>query len=252
MTQEQILQVKEEICDIGRRIYQNGFVAANDGNISVKLEDGTFLCTPTGVSKGYMTPDMILHVDGEGKMLEANDTYRPSSEFKMHLRVYRERPDVRSVVHAHPPTATAFAVANVPLDKYIMPEAVIFLGSVPVCAYATPSTEEVPDSLMPYLQDHDAFLLQNHGALTVGDSLIRAYFNMESTEFYAKIYLMAYQIHGVNEFTEEQMAKLMDVRRAFGLKGHHPGYNGKKGTKLGVDEELVDEIVRRVVAELKK
>ena len=129
-------EIKKEICEIGRRIYEKGFVAANDGNISVKVGPNEFYCTPTGVSKGYMTPDMIIRIDGEGKKIEGK--LNPSSEIKMHLRVYRDRPDVNAVVHAHPPTATAFAVANIPLDKYILPEAILTVGTVPICEYGTP------------------------------------------------------------------------------------------------------------------
>ena len=162
-------EIKKEICEIGRRIYEKGFVAANDGNISVKVGPNEYYCTPTGVSKGYMTPDMIIKIDGEGRKIEGK--LNPSSEIKMHLRVYQERPDVNAVVHAHPPTATAFAVVNKPLDKFILPEAILTVGTVPVCAYGTPSTMEIPDSLAPYIQNHDAFLLQNHGALTVGNTL---------------------------------------------------------------------------------
>ena len=132
-------EIKKEICEIGKRIYNRGMVAANDGNISVKLDDNTFLCTPTGVSKGFMTPDMICKVDKNMNLKEPNK-WKPSSEFKMHLRVYQERPDVKAVVHAHPPIATSFAIAGIPLDKLIMPEAVIFLGGVPLAEYGTPST----------------------------------------------------------------------------------------------------------------
>ena len=146
----------------------NGFVAANDGNISVKVSENEYYCTPTGVSKGFMTPDMIIKIDADGNKLEGK--LNPSSEIKMHMRVYRERPDVNAVVHAHPPTATAYAVAGIPLDKYLLPEAILVLGDVPICKYGTPSTMEIPDSLEPYIQTHDAFLLQNHGALTVGTS----------------------------------------------------------------------------------
>ena len=138
-------EIKREICDIGKRIYMNGFVAANDGNISVKVDDNTFWATPTGVSKGYMTPDMLVKVDAEGNVLEGK--LKPSSELKMHMRVYKERPDVNAVVHAHPPTATGSAIAGIPLDKYTMPEAIIFLGSVPLTPYGTPSTHEIPDAV---------------------------------------------------------------------------------------------------------
>ena len=137
-------EIKKQICDIGKRIYDRGMVAANDGNISVKLNDHEFLCTPTGVSKGFMTPEYICKVDETGKVIQANGAFKPSSEIKMHMRVYKERPDVRSVVHAHPLYATSFAIAGIPLTQPIMPEAVIALGCVPIAEYGTPCTEEIP------------------------------------------------------------------------------------------------------------
>lgn len=281
-------EIKKEICEIGRRIYMNGFVAANDGNISVKISDNEYYCTPTGVSKGFMTPDMIIKVDGQGNKLEG--TLNPSSEFKMHLKVYQERPDVTAVVHAHPPIATAHAVCNIPLDTYIMPEAVIFLGTVPVCEYGTPSTMEIPDSLMPYIQSHDAFLLKNHGALTVGNTLLKAYFNMESTEYFAKVSLYARQLGGAQQLDCEQINTLLDLRKKFGAPGKHPGCPqceilpgnavptnsaNPDGTQVGSTaavmrdtpinmpasncsckgsetDALVDAITRKVIAELKK
>lgn len=219
MTEAEI--IKREICDIGRRIYENKFIAANDGNISVKVSDNEYYCTPTRVSKGYMTPDMIIKVDGECNVLDGK--LKPSSEMKMHLKVYAERPDVKSVVHAHPPFATAFAVANKPLDRFILPEAVIFLGSVPVCKYGTPSTDEIPESLAPYIQEHDAFLLQNHGALTVGDSLMEAYFAMESLEYYAKLSFLTQLLGGGQEIDHDNLLKLLEVRKTMHAKGKHPG-----------------------------
>ena len=140
-------EIKKQICDIGKRIYDRNMVAANDGNISVKLNDNEFLCTPTGVSKGFMTPEYICKVDREGNVIQANGDFRPSSEIKMHMRVYQCRPDVGSVVHAHPTFATAFAIAGVPLTAPIMPEAVISLGCVPIAKYGTPSTMEIPDAV---------------------------------------------------------------------------------------------------------
>ena len=215
-------QIKQEICEVGHRLYNHGFVAANDGNISVKLNDNEFYCTPTGVSKGSLTPDMIIKIDAEGNKLEG--TLNPSSEIKMHLRVFRERPDVNAVVHAHPPVATAFTVAGIPLDRYILPEAVLTIGDVPTCAYATPSTMEIPDSLMPYIQQHDDFMLKNHGALTVGNTLTRAFFTMEEVEFNAKIMKYAMELGRIEEISEEKMYELMDLRARFGLPGKHPGY----------------------------
>lgn len=215
-------QIKQEICEVGHRLYNHGFVAANDGNISVKLNDNEFYCTPTGVSKGSLTPDMIIKIDAEGNKLEG--TLNPSSEIKMHLRVFRERPDVNAVVHAHPPVATAFTVAGIPLDRYILPEAVLTIGDVPTCEYATPSTMEIPDSLMPYIQEHDAFMLKNHGALTVGNTLTRAFFTMEEVEFNAKIMKYAMELGRIEEISEEKMYELMDLRARFRLPGKHPGY----------------------------
>ncbi len=215
-------QIKQEICEVGHRLYDHGFVAANDGNISVKLSNNEFYCTPTGVSKGSLTPDMIIKIDAEGNKIEG--ALNPSSEIKMHLRVFRERPDVNAVVHAHPPVATAFTVAGIPLDRYILPEAVLTIGDVPTCAYGTPSTMEIPDSLMPYIQEHDAFMLKNHGALTVGNTLTRAFFTMEEVEFNAKIMKYAMELGRIEEISEEKMYALMDLRVKMGLPGKHPGY----------------------------
>jgi L-fuculose-phosphate aldolase len=234
-------KIKQDICEIGRRMYEKNFVAANDGNITVKVNDNEFWATPTGVSKGFMTPDMLIKVNMEGKVLEG--TWKPSSELKMHLRVYKERPDVGAVVHAHPPTATGFAVAGIPLNKYIMPEAVIFLGSVPIAEYGTPSTDEVPNAISKYLQTHDAILLQNHGALTVGQDLFSAYFKMETLEFYARVSLIARQLGGEKELSPDQVEKLMEIRKKFNIPGRHPGYKGclpEKNTCKSKNEDGTD------------
>jgi L-fuculose-phosphate aldolase len=150
---------------------------------------------------------MIIKVDRDGKKLEGK--LNPSSEIKMHMRVYRERPDVNAVVHAHPPVATAFTVADIDLDQYVLPEAVLTIGAVPTCDYGTPSTMEIPDSLDPYLQDHDAFLLRNHGALTVGCTLTKAFFVMEEVEFNAVICKHAMDLGAVHEISRDQLAKLI-------------------------------------------
>ena len=225
-------EIKKQICEVGHKLYAKGFVAANDGNISVKVSDNEYYCTPTGVSKGDLTPDMIIRIDGTGKKIEGK--LNPSSEIKMHLRVYRERPDVTAVVHAHPPVATAFTVAGVELDKYILPEAVLTIGNVPTCEYGTPSTMEIPDSLMPYIQNHDAFLLKNHGALTVGNSLQKAQFVMEEVEFNAIICKYAMELGGVEEIPCEQLEKLMELRKKMQIPGRHPGC--KRCSNLGTDK----------------
>ena len=243
-------EIKKEICDIGKRIYDHGFVAANDGNISVKVGPNEFYCTPTGVSKGYMTPDMIIKIDADGNKLEGK--LNPSSEIKMHMRVYQERPDVNAVVHAHPPIATAFTVAGVDLDQYILPEAVLTIGEVPTCEYGTPSTMEIPDSLEPYIQNHDAFLLQNHGALTVGCNLMKALFVMEEVEFNAKICKNAMELGAVHEIPNDQLKKLMELRKKMNLPGRHPGIEYEEAPAPAANEELVALITKKVLEALGK
>lgn len=215
-------EIKQQICDIGKRIYDRRMVASNDGNISVRISENEYLCTPTGVSKGFMTPEYICKIDGEGNVLEANEGFRPSSEIKMHLRVYAKRPDVKAVVHAHPIFATSFAIAGIPLTQPIMPEAVIALGEVPIAEYGTPSTEEIPDAVEKYLPYYDAVLLANHGALSYSDSLLAAYHKMESLEFYAELLFRSRQLGGPKEFTNDQVKRLYEIRRKFGMTGKHP------------------------------
>ena len=218
------MQLREQICDVCHKMWQLGWVAANDGNVSAKLEDGTFLATPTGMSKSFITPEKLVHIDKTGKILDALEGYRPSSEIKMHLRCYEEREDVGAVLHAHPPVATGFAVANIPLDDYSMIETVIALGSIPVTPYGTPSTQEVPDPIPPYLPEHDAMLLQNHGALTVGADVITAYYRMETLELFAKISLNARLLGGAQELSKENIDRLISMRKNYGVTGRHPGY----------------------------
>ena len=219
------MEVREQICDVCQRMWQLGWVAANDGNVSVKLEDGTYLATPTGISKSMVTPEKIVRIDEKGNILEAADGYRPSSEMKMHFRCYEMREDVRSVLHAHPPVATGFAVANRPLDEYSMIETVLSLGSVPIAPYATPSTPEIPEAIAPYLPDHDAILLKNHGAVTVGADVYTAYYRMETLEQFAKITLTAHLLGGAEEIDRENIDKLVDLRKNYyKISGKHPGY----------------------------
>lgn len=217
-------QLREMICDIGHRLWKLGFVAANDGNISCKIDDNTLLATPTGVSKSLLKPDMIVKTDMKGNILSCKKGYKPSSELPMHLICYEERPDITAVVHAHPPTATGFAIANIPLDDYSMPEAIIFIGSVPIASYGTPSTLEVPNSIVPFLQEHEAILLQNHGAITVGPDLMSAYYRMETLEHFAKVTLVARQLGGAKELSKDQIDKCIELRNTFKVPGKHPGY----------------------------
>ncbi len=262
-------EIKKQICAIGKRIYDKGMVASNDGNISVKLNDNEFLCTPTGVSKGFMTPEYICKVDKDGKVIQANPGFKPSSEIKMHMRVYKERPDVKSVVHAHPMYATGFAIAGIPLTQPIMPEAVIALGCVPIAEYGTPSTEEIPDAVSKYLQSFDAVLLENHGALAFSDNLLNAYHKMESVEFYAQLLYISKQLGGPKELSEAQVKRLYSMRAQYGLKGKHPA-DVCPNTKAGKpschgcghcdgschneesEKDLVAEITKRVIEQLAK
>lgn len=218
------LSIREQICDVCHKMWQRGIVAANDGNISVKLEDGTFLCTPTGISKSMITPKMLVRTDREGDVLEAQDGYRPSSEMKMHYRCYEKREDVGAVVHAHPPLATSFAAAGKALDAYCVMENIVNTGAVPVAPYATPSTEEVPDSIEPFLEKHDAILLAHHGALTVGPDLLAAYYKMESVEFYAKTSLCLKILGGAEDMPQEDIRTLIGLREGYKITGRHPGY----------------------------
>lgn len=210
-------QKRQEICDIGRRIFQSGMVAANDGNISVKLNDNEYLCTPTGVSKGYMTPECICKIDPNGNIIEAKDGYRPSSEIKMHMRVYQTRADVGAVVHAHPSYATSFAIEGIPLNKPIMSEAVVSLGCVPIASYGMPSTKEIPDAVEPYLPYFEAVLLEYHGALTWSKDLLTAYYRMESVELYAKLLYQTRQLGGKRELLPSIVRRLCKMREALGL-----------------------------------
>ncbi|NLM13378.1 MAG: class II aldolase/adducin family protein [Epulopiscium sp.] len=258
-------EIRKQICDIGQRIYNRGMVAANDGNISVKISDNEFIATPTGVSKGFMKPSMLVKVDGEGKVLASDGIHKPSSELKMHLRVYKERPDVKAVVHAHPMYATAFAIAGIPLAKPIMPEAIITLGCVPIAKYGTPSTEEIPDAISEYLQNYDAVLLENHGALSFGVDLMNAYFKMESLEFYAQLLYLSTQLGGPKEIPKDEVQRLYELRKKFNMPGRHPGdlcgvtgcacVNAKKEEAAKNEnadlEKMVAEITRRIMSEMK-
>ena len=208
--------IKEQICDVCHKTWQLGWVAANDGNVSARLEDGTFLCTPTGMSKSFITPEKLIRINAKGEILEGAEGLRPSSEIKMHLRCYEKRPDVWSVIHAHPPGATGFAVAHKAMDMYNMIEDVAVIGSVPLTPYGTPSTTEVPDAIEPYLEDH--------GALAVGSDVITAFYRMESLELWAKITINAVILGGSIDISRENIQKLIDLRGFYRVTGRHPGY----------------------------
>ena len=210
-------EAKKAIIEAGKRMYNKGFVASNDGNISCKVGPNTIWATPTGVSKGFMTPDMLVKVNFDGKVLMGKS--KPSSEIKMHFRVYEENPNVMAVTHAHPPVATSFAIAGISLDRAILPEAVVNLGSVPIAHYATPGSQDVPDSIAPYCNSHNAVLLANHGALSWGKDVFEAYHRLESLEYYATVLMYTARIIGkANELSCNQVSELIDIRDKLGIK----------------------------------
>ena len=212
--------LRADIVEVGRRMYARGYTASNDGNISVRLGDHRLLMTPKSVCKGFMTPDMMCITDMSGKKLEGDRD--PSSEMLMHLEVYRQRPDVRAVVHAHPPTATGFAVAGIPLDRAVLAEVLTTLGSIPLAEYATPSTAELPTAVGKYIKAHDGMLLANHGALTVGGDLFGAYYKMETIEHFAKISLVARLLGRENLIAREEVDRLQGLRDTYGIKAPAP------------------------------
>jgi L-fuculose-phosphate aldolase len=211
---------RADIVEIGRRLYARGYVASNDGNISIRLDDNTILTTPKSVSKGFMTADMMVVVDLEGKKIRG--TRDASSELLMHLEVYKNRPDARAVVHAHPPTATGFAVAGIPLDRAVLAEVVTTLGSIPIVEYGTPSTPELPAAVRKYITAYDGLLLANHGALTIGPDVFAAYYKMETIEHFAKISLVARQLGREHLLSREEVTRLQDLRGNYGIQSPAP------------------------------
>jgi len=223
---ENLQELKELMCEICNKMWQLGWVAANDGNVTAKISENRFLATPTGISKSFITPEKLLVINESGEILEGAEGYRPSSEIKMHLRCYKERPDVGAVVHAHPPTATGFALAQIPLDTYSLIESAITIGSVPITPFGTPSTEEVPNAIAPYLGEHDVVLLENHGALSVGSDLMTAYYRMETLELCAKTIYVARTLQNTvpeKEIAPEKLEELINMRANYKITGRHPG-----------------------------
>ena len=210
-------EAKELILEVGRRLFQKGFVASNDGNITCRVSGNAVWGTPTGVSKGFMTKEMLIKLDiGSGAVLEG--TWKPSSEMKMHLRVYKENPAVGGVVHAHPFYATCCACAEMPLTGKFSTEILMSLGEVPLAPFAMPGTNEVPDSIAPFCRDHHGVLLAHHGATTWAADLMQAYMFMESLEFFAHASLMEKMLPtGFVSLSGEQLEGLMEIRQRLGF-----------------------------------
>jgi L-fuculose-phosphate aldolase len=216
LMKQNLATLKKAIIDAGRRTYERGYVASNDGNISARVDKKHVLITPTGISKGFMKSADLIIINLDGKVVKGKR--KPSSESLLHLQIYKERPDVHSVCHAHPPYATGFAVAGIPLDQNILPEVIISLGSIPLVPYGIPGTEEFYKPLLPILRHYDAFLLANHGALTVGQTVVDAYHKMETLEHFAKILFVAQHLGNVNTLNDEQAQVLIARREVYGIR----------------------------------
>lgn len=247
--QENEQSLRELICEIGRRMYEKDLIAANEGNLSIRLGD-RLLATPTGICKGFLKPRDLVITDLEGNQLEGER--KVSSEIKMHCVIYRLRDDVDAVCHGHPVYATSYAVAGIPLTEALMPEVVVTLGCVPVAPYGTPSTQELADSLLDLVPRFDAVLLANHGAISYARGLESAFFKMEILEHYAKISLLTKLLGKQTLLSRQEVDKLFDVRGKYGISSPDFRESGCPVTNPGESqisltrhelEELIEEVV---------
>lgn len=209
--------LRELICELGRRMYARNLVGGTDGNLSVRLGDGSYICTPSGVSKGFMVADDLIIADGQGNKIRGSG--KVTSEFFTHLACYEERPDIQAVVHAHPPIATAFTLAGVSLSEPVLPELVAALGGIPVTAYATPGTPEGNDVIRPLIRLCDGVMLDRHGSVTVGTTLESAYFKLEKIEHSATVLLAARQLGGASRLGRNEVDRVLATRGPYGATG---------------------------------
>src|SRR3954470_4599842 len=209
-------KLKEQMCDVGRRIWLKGFCAGNEGNHSYRIGPDRFLCTPTGISKGNLKPDDLCVVDGKGKQISGKR--KRTSEILMHLAIYKARPDVTCVIHSHPPHATAFAIAGVELPTCIHPEAEVFLGAVKTAKYVTPGDTRLGESILPYVQDSNTILLQSHGVVCFHPDLEQAYYQLEIVDAYARILILAKQVGSIRPLASDEMKELLALKTRFGLQ----------------------------------
>jgi L-fuculose-phosphate aldolase len=210
-----IFKLKQDICDIGERIYNKGFAAANDGNITVRVSDNEFLCTPTMHSKGFLKPDDICTIDGTGKQTAGRK--KRSSEALLHLEIYKQRPDIRSVVHCHPPHATAFAIAREPIPQCVLPEVEVFLGDVPITKYETPGGQPFADTILPFVDRTNVIILANHGTVSYGEDVERAYWWTEILDAYCRMLILAKGLGKVNYFSEGEERELLNLKDKWGF-----------------------------------
>jgi L-fuculose-phosphate aldolase len=207
-------KIKEQMCDIGRRIWTRGFCAGNEGNHSYRIAENRILCTPTGISKGQLKPEDLCTVDLEGRQIAGSR--KRTSEINLHLAIYNSRPDVRAVIHSHPPHATAFAVAGVELPTCVHPEAEVFLGPVKMARYVTPGDKRLGESILPFVKDSNTILLQSHGVVTFDATLENAYYELEIVDAYARILILAKQVGGIRQLTGQEMKELIELKPKFG------------------------------------
>ncbi len=241
--------VSEILVEICHRIAEKGFVTATDGNVSARLPNGNILATPTSMNKGFVTVDDLVEVNVDG--FQRSGTRQPSSEMDMHLFIYRNRSDVNAVVHCHPPYATGFATARIPLDECLFPEVIVNLGAIPLAPYATPSTAEVSDSIAPFVKNADAILLANHGAVTYGKDLWDAYFKMEKVEHAAHIVFVARMLGGEKPLSAEQVRLLRNIS----VESYGKDFSGKIACDTGAakpEVELSEEEYKLIVSEVNR
>lgn len=208
-------KIKQDICEIGRRLYAKGFAAANDGNITVRISDNEVLCTPTMHSKGFLKPDDISLVDMTGKQLSGRK--KRSSEALLHLEIYKRRPDIKSVVHCHPPHATAFAVAREPIPQCVLPEVEVFLGDVPITKYETPGGQAFADTIVPFVDKCNVIILANHGTVSFGEDVEKAYWWTEILDAYCRILMLSRQLGRVNYLDNQQSRELLELKDKWGF-----------------------------------
>ena len=253
-------ELKEDICEVGRRLYQHGYIAAMEGNVSIRVSENEILSTPAGACKGYLTPDMIVTCDLSGNKLDGR--LRVSTEISMHLTAYQARPDARAITHAHPPKATGFAVAGIPLDRAVLAEVIVTLGCIPLAEYGTPSTQELADSIDRLIRSSDGVLLSNHGVITVGRDVYEAYYKMEVIEHFAEISLISRLLGRERLLPGEEVSRLMSLReKVYGIAGPPASANCPVPAERagGTDEviqltrqelvALISEAVRAVAVE---
>ena len=234
-------EARRQIVEAGRRLRDRFFIASNDGNISARLSEDRILVTPTSVNKGDVTPEQIITIDLQGNVVAG--TLKPSSETKMHLAVYKVRPDVQAIVHAHPPTATGFAASRMRLDQdIILPEVVFGLGKIGFAEYGTPTTDEIPNAVVKEIPDCEALLLANHGALTVGADVMGAYYRMEVLEMYARVRLVTQILGGPRPLSSDEVGELHKIRDRQGW-GRTPGIGDLDPAALATITEIVLKVL---------